>query len=314
MVKKKFKPCPGQTSFLDILPAHDVVVDEAPDMLDSSQWSGILTGALIMNGPKFRYFTIYPDQWWTVLGEYAKPFGYRDAANAARQIHSKYVKRVDEVFPQGTHLMSTLQLQPHQQLVSRHGAYQLIIRSNHPQAELATEYLFDLIDQAFGVGGKTLMSPAARREKERLGLTDASAIERSNLRTVNRDFVNNAHMNHVHFYNGRWVGLTEGTSGYWRRQVGDDPLDRCSELLSTLHNTATCIVMANVKLAKERGEPIDEKDYPRLIHEVAMGLRGECLDAVGPGHEFGVDQEKRKGRLVKIVGLVRKELEIPVAS
>lgn len=281
------------------------------DLIDSSQWSGIMSGELDLISPRFRYFVLYPDQWWAVLSDLAKIAGYsRDTSNAEKVISEEYVKSVQEVFPSATSFRCSLQLQPHQLLVSRWGAYELFIRSTLPKAEPIKRQLFELIDEALGVGGKSLLDDKAIKEQERLGSTAAFAIERSELRAINREFVNATPMQHVKFYNNRWSGLTGHDAAYWRNEVNGPPLDRSSELTVTLHKVATYMVQTKIRLAAESGEAIDSKEIPEMVKKIALQLRDDCIKEFGPGADFGVSIEKRKGKKIQVVDMVRKQLDL----
>lgn len=280
------------------------------DLIDSSQWSGIMSGELDLISPRFRYFVLYPDQWWAVLSDLAKIAGYRDAEHAQRIVSEEYLKQVHEVFSQSTPNWGSSQLRSDQLLVSRWGAYELFIRSTLPKSEPIKRALFQLIDEALGVGGKSLMDEGAIKEQERLGSTAAFAIERSELRSINREFVNATPMQHVKFYNNRWSGLTGHDAAHWRNEVNGPPLDRSSELTVTLHKVATYMVQTKIRLAAESGEPIDSREIPEMVRKIALQLRDDCIKEFGPGADFGVSIEKRKGKKIQVVDMVRKQLDL----
>lgn len=295
--KRQLKDFPKQSTLFQGINDDDGIID-------SSDWSGVLSAALDLTHPRCRYFVLYPDQWWGVLVDFARAAGHRDAEHASRLISPRYIKRVDEVIPQTTLKRGSLQLRSDQMLVARHGAYQLFCRSETDESRPIEERLYSLIDEALGVGGQSVMDAQARREQQRLGSTAAFAIERSKQRSLNREVNTMKGFNRVAYHNSRWESLTGQKPAYWRQFLPGDPLDYTEEVTQSAFNLIGRVVLEKQRICEERGRPIDPKLIPDMTEVFGQRIRRECLAELPDCTDFGIRYEKRRGRLLPVVGPV----------
>lgn len=93
---------------------------------------------------------------WFICSDVANALGYRDAANAARNLnpHQK-----------GTHNMSTLGGSQDVTIINESGLYKLVLRSRKPEAELFADWVTDTVLPSIRKTGSYSTAPATIEEK-----------------------------------------------------------------------------------------------------------------------------------------------------
>ena len=93
-------------------------------------------------GHRIRFVEREPGEWWAVATDIAKALGFRDAHNATHNIpgQHKATATID--------IVSAKSKAPKAQkmtVLSQHGLYRLVMRSNKPEAENFQDFVFDLL-------------------------------------------------------------------------------------------------------------------------------------------------------------------------
>ena len=282
------------------MPTKPKQFDLFGDPIEAPKPTGTEIVPLDFESHAVRMVVIKGEPWWELAGV-ARVLGYRDAANASRNLPSKTLH---------THSMSTSVGSRDMALVNEPGLYRLILRSRKPEAERfqdwVTEEVLPQIRKTGSYAGRT--DDRLARTMRRLKSDKSTAVHRLKNTDVNKALhailssEGACPNDYAAVHNAVYRGQTGVDCKTLRRALvlkkHQTPLDHMSSV--ALSQNWHAKALAERKL-RDLGQGLTEEQSLAVIESVAREVVQSDLEILGPGHRIGIEEDPKRGRVLDVL-------------
>lgn len=252
-----------------------------------------------------RMILIKGTPWWA-LPDVARALGYTHTPHAARLLKDKH---------KGVHQMDTLGGRQATVIINEAGLYCLMTNSERPEADRFRDWLYEEVLPSIRKTGSYTLPQKSRVEKLAKRLKSdvptaerrAEVIDRNKKSGYRLSDEGSPRRGFVAWYDGLNQAQFNGhTAADLRKRLGlkkrQTPLDHMGEIPLSQRSHAICLAERRIQEAEGvTGKPLDIEAQLLIVQEVTRHVVASSFDCLGPDHEFGLRDDRKRGKVLDVV-------------